>query len=206
MTNRFFLFNKLCHKKITDQYVFEWLSLQFGLNKLNDCKVELIGQVQQYMSQRETLNFHLHFDLDFNIFSNPVFTSNRFRMGSKIFHSLDYNRVGSKCCNYIISYKVNNLTHYGMIKYFLKTSNQTFVVLKELKIFSNLYENIGARTNVELTNLRNQGAFNCFFCYCQEINNSIIINYKQIITKCIATKLDNSNYCISEFIDLPDHS
>ena len=122
-------------------------------------------------------------------------------MGSKIFHSLDYNRVGSKCCNYIISYKVNNLTHYGIIKYFLKTSNLTFVVLKELIIFSNLYENIGARTNVELTYLRNQGAFNRFYCYCQEINNSIIINYKQIITKCIATKLDNNNYCISEFID-----
>jgi hypothetical protein len=152
------------------------------------------------------IDFHLEFDIDFNCYSNPILTSKRLKFGSKIFHSQDYSRIGPKKCNFIISYKSFDSTQYGIIKYFLQIHSEIFVALNNLSIINNLYEKLGARTTVELKNLRDQGSFDKFFCYCIESEKLIFIHSKTIISKCIAKRLEASKYIISEFIDLPDHS
>ena len=207
MTNRFFLFNQFSKKKISDSYVFQWISSQFSLNQISGNKTNLLEPKQRLMSEIESsFNLHLNFDIDFNSYTNPIFSSRRIKLGGRIFHCKDYDRVGPKKCNFIISFKQNNSIQYGIIDYFLKVSSEIFVALNELKVVGNLYENIGARTSVEITNLRNNGAFNRFFCYCQKTDKFSIIHSRFIITKCIVFKQDALNYCISEYIDLPEHS
>lgn len=205
MTNRFFLCNQLCQQNINDSFVVEWIQSQFNLKQFNDSKISLLDSKQCFLSKLES-SFNLHCDLDFNYFINPIFTSQRLKIGSKIFQSQDYKKVGPKKCNHIISFKFNNSTHYGIIKYFLKISTEIFLAINELKVFGNLYEKLGARTSVELTNLRNQGAFSRFFCYCKEIDNFNIIHSSLVVSKCIAFKIDSLTYCLSEYIDLHEHS
>ena len=206
MTNRFFLFNQISKRNITDHFVLDWINAQFGL-RFFDEKIKLLDPKQRFMTEEESsFNLALNFDLDFNYFNDPICTSHRLKFGSKIYHSQDYNPVSRKNCNYVISFKQTNLTCYGLIKYFFKASDEIFVAINELKIVGNLYDNLGARTNVEITNLRNCGAFKRFFCYCKEINNLIIIHSSVIITKCIATKVDDSSYCVSEYVELLEHN
>ena len=207
MTNRFFLFNQISQKNISDSFVLKWISSQFSLNQFNGSKIILLEPKQRLMSQLESsFNLQLNFNLDFNCYTNLIFSSHRLKIGSRIYHSQDYDKVGPKKCNFIISFKKNNSIHYGIINYFLKVTSEIFVALNELKIVGNLYENIGARTSVEITKLRNNGAFNRFFCYCQKTDTFTIIHSRFILTKCIVFKHDALNYCISEYIDLHEHS
>ena len=115
-------------------------------------------------------------------------------------------KVGPRKSNYIIAYIHQNRTNYGIIKYFLQIREENYLAINNLKIISNLYENIGARTNVLLTNLRNTGAFDLYYCDCHEIENLIFIHWSQVIAKCIAIKNSDGHYSISELIDNPDHT
>jgi hypothetical protein len=209
MTNRFFLFNKLTQNNINDEYVIDWINKSFSLHMINNTsKVSQLGKREtRSLNEYETcFTFDENFDMDFNFFSSPITTSQRLKIGSFIFHSQDYSKVGPRKSNYIIAYSHQNRTNYGIIKYFLQIREENYLAINNLKIISNLYENIGARTNVLLTNLRNTGAFDLYFCDCHEIENLIFIHWSQVIAKCIAIKNSDGHYSISELIDNPDHT
>ena len=125
-----------------------------------------------------SFNFGPDFDFDFNFFKNPILTSQRLKIGSQIFHSQDYARVGPRKSNFIISYKNQNATQYGLIKYFLQIKEELFVAINELKVCGNIYEKTGARTSVDLRNMRDRGAFDKYFCECREIEKLLFILVK----------------------------
>jgi len=206
MMKKFFLFNELFKQNIKDDRVTEWIRFSFRLNILSETdKVSLLSPKERQLNEIEA-NFDFGFDLDFNFYNNPILTSQRLKIGSQVFHSQDYARVGPRKSNFIISYIHDNLTYYGIIKYFIQLDADIYLTINNLKVVGNLYDNTGARTSNALINLRNLGAFDKYFCYCREIDIIFFINSNQIVAKCIANRIDAMNYCLSELIDDPDHS
>ena len=208
MVNRYFNFNQLLYQKLKNEQIIEYVRSAFGLEVFNEKeKVSLLNPSQRIMNDFEaSFDFGFDFDFDFNFFRNPISVSNRLKIGSQIFHSQDYSRVGPRTSNYIISYQQGSFTKYGVIKYFLKIRNEIFVAINTLQIFGSLYENTGARTSVCLTNLRNEGAFDKYFCDCRVEENLIFIHSSQVKTKCIAKRTNSTTFCLSELEDDPGHN
>jgi hypothetical protein len=178
MMKKFFLFNELFKQNIKDARVTDWIRFSFRLNILSETnKVSLLSPKERQLNEIEA-NFDFGFDLDF----------------------------GPRKSNFIISYIHDNLTFYGIIKYFIQLDADIYLAINNLKVVGNLYDNTGARTSNALINLRNLGAFDKYFCYCREIDSIFFINSNQIVAKCIAHRIDAMNYCLSELIDDPDHS
>ena len=61
-----------------------------------------------------------------------------------------------------------------------------------------MYSNIGVRTSVALTNIRNTGLFDKYFCDCIEINDLFFIHSSQVKSKCLGKLNNNKIESLSE--------
>ena len=94
MMKKFFLFNELFKQNIKDDRVTEWIRFSFRLNILSETdKVSLLSPKERQLNEIEA-NFDFGFDLDVNFYNNPILTSQQLKIGSQVFHSQDYARVG----------------------------------------------------------------------------------------------------------------
>ena len=75
----------------------------------------------------------LNITLMFNFYNNPILSSQRLKIGSQVFHSQDYARVGPRKSNFIISYIHGNLTFYGIIKYFIQLDADIYLAINNLR-------------------------------------------------------------------------
>lgn len=207
MIGRLFIFNEMLKENVKNVQIIDYVRTSFGLDFQNNEKNCLLNPSERCLNDYEaSFNFGPDFDFDFNFFKNPILTSQRLKIGSQIFHSQDYARVGPRKSNFIISYKNQNATQYGLIKYFLQIKEELFVAINELKVCGNIYEKTGARTSVDLRNMRDRGAFDKYFCECREIEKLLFIRSNQVIAKCIAQRLDNNTYSLSELEEELGHS
>lgn len=208
MMRRLFIFNELLNENVKNIQIIQYVNDSFGLNfqKTNETNCLLNPRERPLNDFETSFNFGIDFDLDFNFFKNPILTSQRLKIGSQIFHSQDYSRVGPRISNFVIAYKNQNETHYGVIKYFLQIKSEIFLAINKLKIIGNLYTKTGGRTSVDLAELRDQRAFDKYFCDCREIENLFFIHSNLVISKCIAQRIDNLTYCLSELEEALGHS
>ena len=191
MSQRMHLCNNVRSSYIQDPDILDWINKVFKLPNLSSGKISVLRPMQERKLNSFEINFDFGFDFDYS--SSLVIQSKRMKIRNSIYHSKDYNRVGPKTANYIISFHSNNLICYGIIYYFLKISTNIFIAVKELKKTSNLFDNLGARTSMEIIRIRNTGIFNQYYCNCIELDTLIFIHSSQVINKCLA-KRNNDNY------------
>ena len=114
MSQRMHLCKNVRSSYIQDPDILDWINKVFKLPNLSSGKISVLRPMQE----RKLNSFEINFDFGFDYSSSLVIQSKRMKIRNSIYHSKDYNRVGPKTANYIISFHSNNLICYGIIYYF----------------------------------------------------------------------------------------
>ena len=142
---------------------------------------------------------------DFDFERDIIFTFKSCKIGNKVYQSEMYKPKGMKKFNYAVQFiSKSGYKQFGLIKYFIRIGDLSFVAIHDLQVSHYISENILGRLTKKNQALKNLGVFNRFFFHIEESDSVSFILTSQLFCKCIYIQNEHDSF-ITEFITENEH-